>query len=64
MDSTTQRAGTGHRQTIPIGPSLVDNLGRRTIDVVPSARGQSSVALPVEVIEAAQGHGHRVRPDR
>jgi hypothetical protein len=57
------RAGTGRKQNIPIGPCLVESLGGRCIDIIWGARGQSSVALPVEEIEAAQDHGHLVLLD-
>ncbi len=73
MDMTTHRAritgpisykaGSGRKQTIPIGPCLVEALGGRSIDIIWGARGQSSVALPVEEIEAAQDHGHLVLLD-
>ncbi|MEO6280300.1 hypothetical protein [Roseateles sp.] len=52
------RAGTGRKQTIPIGPCLVESVGGRCIDIIWGTRGQSSVALPVEEIEAAQDQGH------
>lgn len=57
------RAGSGRRQNIPVGPCLVERLGGRSIDIVWGSRGQSSVALPVEEIEAAQDHGHLVLLD-
>jgi hypothetical protein len=57
------RAGTGRMQNIPIGPCLVESLGGRSIDIVWGARGQSSVALPVEEIKAAQDLGHLVLLD-
>jgi hypothetical protein len=57
------RAGSGRRQNIPMGPCLVENFGGRSIDIVWGSRGQSSVALPVEEIEAAQDHGHLVLLD-
>ncbi len=73
MDMTTHRArvtgpisyvgGAGRRQTIPIGPCLVEALGGRSIDIIWGARGQKSVALPVEEIEAAQDHGRLVLLD-
>jgi len=73
MDITTQRAritgpipylaGSGRKQNIPIGPCLVERLGGRSIDIIWGARGQSSVALPIEEIEAAQNHGHLVMLD-
>lgn len=68
MDITTHRArivgpvaylaGTGRKQNIPIGPCLVESLGGRSIDIVWGSRGQRSVALPVEEIEAAQERGN------
>ena len=73
MDMTTHRAritgpisymgGSGRKQMIPIGPCLVESLGGRCIDIIWGARGQSSVALPIEEIEAAQDHGHLVLLD-
>ena len=57
------RAGSGRIQNIPIGPCLVESLGGRSIDIIWGTRGQSSVALPVEEIEAAQDHGHLVLLD-
>ncbi|MBP6765838.1 MAG: hypothetical protein KA141_12610 [Rubrivivax sp.] len=56
-------SGSGRKQNIPIGPCLVEKLGGRTIDIVWGTRGQSSVALPIEEIEAARGHGHLVLLD-
>jgi hypothetical protein len=53
-------AGSGRKQRIPIGPCLVENQGGHCIDVIWGVRGQSSVALPIEEIEAAQDHGHLV----
>lgn len=73
MEMTTHRAritgpityvcGSGRRQTIPIGPCLVEKLGGRCIDIIWGVRGQSSVALPIEEITAAQDHGHLVLLD-
>jgi len=57
------RAGTGRKQNIPIGPCLVEGIGGRSIDIIWGTRGQSSVALPVEEIEAAQDDGHLVLLD-
>jgi hypothetical protein len=54
------RAGTGRKQNIPLGPCLVESLGERSIDIIWGERGQSSVALPIEEIEAAQEQGHLV----
>ena len=73
MDITTQRAriigpvpyraGSGRKQNIPIGPCLMELSGGRSIDIIWGARGQSSVALPVEEVEAARDHGHLVMLD-
>lgn len=73
MDITTHRAritapvnylsDSGRRQNIPIGPCLVERLSGHLIDVVWGARGQSSVALPVEEIEAARDSGRLVLLD-
>jgi hypothetical protein len=57
------RAGSGRKQNIPIGPCLVESLGGRSIDIVWGTRGQSSVALPIEEIEAARNDGHLVLLD-
>jgi len=57
------RAGTGRKQNIPIGPCLIESIGGCSIDIIWGARGQSSVALPVEEIEAAQEHGNLVLLD-
>ncbi|MEP7313637.1 MAG: hypothetical protein ABI859_13710 [Pseudomonadota bacterium] len=57
------RTHSGREQNIPIGPCLVESVGGRSMDIVWGARGQSSVALPVEVIEAAEDHGHLVLLD-
>lgn len=73
MDITTHRAritgpvsyqsGSGRKKNIPIGPCLVESIGGRSIDIIWGARGQSSVAMPVEAIEAAQDQGHLVLLD-
>jgi hypothetical protein len=73
MDVTTHRAritgpvsylgGSGRRQNIPIGPCLLESLGGRSIDIIWGARGQSSVALPAEEIEAARDQGRLVLLD-
>ncbi len=59
----TYQSGSGRKQHIPIGPCLVEGSGGQLIDIIWGARGQSSVALPVEEIEAAQTHGHLVLLD-
>jgi hypothetical protein len=57
------RAGTGRKQNIPIGPCLLEGTGGRSIDIIWGARGQSSVALPVEEVKAARDNGHLVLLD-
>ena len=59
----TYRAGTGRMQSIPIGPCLIESVGGRSIDIIWGARGQSSVALPIEEIKAAKDLGHLVLLD-
>jgi hypothetical protein len=73
MDTTTHHAritgpisylaGSGRTQTIPMGPCLVERLGGRSIDIIWGAQGQSSIALPLDEILAAQDHGHLVLLD-
>ena len=55
---TDQRARTA--QDCPATPT---SLGGRSIDIIWGTRGQKSVALPAEEIEAAQDHGHLVLLD-
>ena len=57
------RAGSGRQQNIPIGPCLIQRLGGLSIDVIWGARGQSSVALPIEEVKAAWDQGHLVLLD-
>lgn len=51
-------SGNGQKRNIPIGPCLVEAMGGRSIDIIWGTRGQSSVALPIEEIEAAQDQGN------
>lgn len=57
------RAASGRKQTIPIGPCLVEGLDARLIDIIWGARGQSSASLPIEDVKAAQDLGHLVLLD-
>ncbi len=57
------RSGTGRKQSIPIGPCLVEGIGERSINIIWGTQGQRSVALPVEAFEAARNHGHLVLLD-
>ncbi len=73
MDTTTHRAritgpvsyrtDTGRKKSIPIGPCLVERVGNRSVDIIWGERGQSSAALPIEEIAAAEDHGHLVLLD-
>jgi hypothetical protein len=73
MDITTHSAhitgpvdylsDSGRRQNIPIGPCLGERLSGRLIDIAWGARGQSSVALPAEEIEASRDSGRLVLLD-
>ncbi len=73
MDTTTHcaritgpisyRSGIEREQNIPIGPCLVEVIGGRSIDIIWGARGECSVALPVEEIRAARDRGHLVLLD-
>ena len=55
--------GTGGTLTIPIGPCLVERIHGQLIDIVWGESGQNAVALPAEVVAAAQDHGHLVLLD-
>ena len=57
------RSGKGRKQNIPIGPCLVESRGGASIDIIWGERGQRSVALPVEEIQAARQQGHLVLLD-
>jgi len=57
------RSGSGRKQNIPIGPCMLESIGGRSVEVIWGARGQRSVALPVEEVEAAQDHGYLVLLD-
>lgn len=56
-------AGDGRKQNIPLGPCLVEGIGGPSIDIIWGERGQSSAALPIEAIQAAQADGHLVLLD-
>lgn len=50
--------GGGRKQNIPLGPCLVEHMGETVVDVIWGARGQRSVAIPIQEIRAAQTLGH------
>lgn len=56
-------AGSGHKGNIPLGPCLIERLDNQLIDIIWGSRGQSSAALPVKDIEAAQEHGNLILLD-
>ena len=70
MEITTHRAriigpiayqtASGRKQSIPIGPCLIESRGDRSIEIIWGASGQSSVALTLEEIKAAGDIGNRV----
>ncbi len=51
------QARVGHTQNIPVGPCLVEVVGNKSANIVWGARGQSSAAVNVQEIEAAQHSG-------
>ncbi|PTT79754.1 hypothetical protein DBR42_20775 [Pelomonas sp. HMWF004] len=57
------RANSGRLQRIPVGPCLVEQLDGESVGIIWGASGQSSVALPVEQVEAARGSGQLVLLD-
>ena len=73
MDMTTHRAritgpityrvSSGRELHIPRGPCLVEGLDREFTDIIWGARGQRCVALPLEMVQAAQSQGHLVLID-
>ncbi len=52
------RAGSGRKHNIPIGPCIVEIFDGRCVDIIWGSRGQRSVALPFEELDAAQDHGN------
>lgn len=56
-------ATSGKISNIPIGPCLVEHTDGHPVDIFWGARGQSSAALPLGEVEAAEGHGHLVLLD-
>ncbi len=59
---TYAKAG-GAKSRIPLGPCLVEQISGSLVDIIWGANGQSSVALPVEEVEAAAKQGHLVLLD-
>ena len=53
-------AASGRRVNIPLGPCVIESMDGPLTDIVWGSRGQSSVALPTEVVQSAQAQGHLV----
>ncbi len=56
-------AASGHKGNIPLGPCLVERLDDQLIDIIWGASGQTSAALPVEDVRAAQESGNLILLD-
>ena len=56
-------AESGQCQQIPVGPCLVESGGGQSVDIIWGDQGQSSAALPVEAMTAAQACGTLVLLD-
>ncbi len=56
----TYIGSAGHRDSIPLGPCLVEQSDGRVIDIVWGANGQKSAALSPEDMEEAENCGHLV----
>ena len=54
---------SGSKRHIPLGPCLVEKLDARRVDVVWGTRGQSSAALSIDDVKAAEQHGFLVLLD-
>ena len=59
----TYLSATGRKVHIPLGPCMVESMDGPLTDIVWGSRGQSSVALPSETVQAAQQQGHLVLLD-
>lgn len=53
-------AASGRRVNIPLGPCVVESMDGPLTDIVWGSRGQSCVALPSEVVQAAREQGYLV----
>jgi len=51
-------AGSERKQSIPIGPCLIERLDDQSAEIIWGTHGQSSVVLPFDDIKAAQNTGH------
>jgi hypothetical protein len=54
----------GRKQSIPIGPCLIEAVGGQpSVDIIWGARGENCATLPIEEVQAAQSHGHLILLD-
>ncbi len=53
----------GHKNTIPLGPCLIEQVGTDLVDIIWGANGQISAALPLREVVAAEEDGHLVLLD-
>jgi hypothetical protein len=51
-------APDGSVSHIPFGACLVEQVDGKSVDIVWGASGQLSAALPMDEVEAAEGHGY------
>lgn len=56
-------AESGQCQQIPMGPCLIESEGGQSVDIIWGEQGQSSAAVPVEAVTAAQATGTLVLLD-
>ncbi len=56
-------AESGQQQQIPLGPCLLESEGGPSVNIIWGEQGQSSAALPVETLTAAQATGTLVLLD-
>lgn len=59
----TYTTASGSKRHIPLGPCLVEKLDAQQFDIVWGTRGQSSAALSIDDVKAAEKHGHLVLLD-
>ena len=51
-------ATNGSVRHIPLGACLVEQVHGGSVDIVWGANGQSSAALPLDEVQAAEGYGY------
>jgi hypothetical protein len=53
----------GSVSNIPLGACLVEQVDGKSVDIVWGESGQRSAALPMDEVEAAEGHGYLILLD-